>query len=211
MVERTRVPSADLPRFWTDLECRYKPHWPRFRVGSRDTSGLTEWLARAGYRCERTETVMVLDLPMPRGFVEEQARTVHEVDTPTGLNQIIHLDHLVFKDPILDADGLAQELKRLGNDRRLFFIPGVGDLAWAAGGISLFPRWALLWGGETHPDYRHQGFYRQVLKARLQILHPEKTEFVAVIADDSTSMPILDKIGFRAIGQATVWAPHEHP
>lgn len=211
MVERTRVSAVYLPRFWADLQHRYQGRGPRFRIGPRETAGLKHWLVDRGYHCERSETVMVRDLPLPPDLRGDNDPRIHAVATTTDLNQVVRLDHLVFNDPILDSDGLALELQRLGDARRLFFIPGVEGTALAAGGISFFPHWALLWGGETHPDYRRQGLYRQVLDARLQILDPAATEFVAVIADDSTSMPILAKMGFQAIGQATVWAPNPHP
>lgn len=206
-VERTRVPPARLPQFWDDIQHRYGASRPRFRIGPNDTPGLAKWLTEMGYRCETHNTVLVMDLPVPHYLIDGPPPNAREVTTIAELNQVIHLDHLVFNDPILDDEGLHQELRRLGTRRRLFFIPGEGKMALAAGGVSCFTRWALLWGGETHPQNRNQGLYHQILKARLQLLESHETDFVAVIADDSTSMPILKHLGFQGIGQSTVWAP----
>lgn len=160
-----------------------------------------------GYRCESHNTVLVMDLPVPDWVIGGSADAVREVTTMAELNQVIHLDHLVFQDPFLDEAGLRQELRRLGTQRRLVFIPGDAEMAWAAGGLSYFTRWVLLWGGETHPHHRNQGFYHQILRARLQFLDSQVTDFVAVTADDSTSLPILKRLGFQEIGQSAVWAP----
>lgn len=204
MVERTRVPADDLPGLWRDLQSRCTTR-PRFRVGPRETPGLDVWLSQAGYCLERRETVMVWDLATE--FTASISAVVCEVRSMADLAQVIRLDHGVFGDPLLDAEGLAREWGRLGPQRRLYYVPGEDGTALSAGGVTVFSRWALLWGGETHPDHRHRGLYHQVLAARLQSLHPESTRFAAVVADDATSMPILTRLGFRAVGHATVWAP----
>ncbi len=123
------------------------------------------------------------------------------------LREVIRLDHQVFGDPLLDEAGLARELARLGVHRQLFFIPGENGTARAAGGWTRFPGWVLFWGAETHPDWRHQGLYRQILRARVEALEPESLGFIGVLANVDTSAPILRRLGFRSIGRTELWGP----
>ena len=181
---------------------------PRFHVGPRDTPGLSAWLHSHGYRLETRESVVVLrrscwpDDNPPREAVEVSDRTM--------IRQILWLDHLVFDDPEPDDARVAVEWSRLSPNRRQFLIPGPDGMARAAGGFTVFPgRWLLLWGGETHPDHRRQGLYRDILDARFQAARDTRAAFAAVYANIETSAPILLATGFKPIGLVEVWAPRE--
>jgi len=177
-----------------------------FTVGPRETPGLDRWLASHGYQRELLETVMVLDR---NAFHKVHARThiVRQAAKVGDLRQVYALDHLVFGDPIPAPDSMARELRRLGSRRRIFFIPGYEGIAKAAGGMTHFPHWSLLWGGETHPAFRRQGLYQAVLAARIEATKQTSSTFVAVYANNDTSMPILQKTGFEPIASIEVWKP----
>lgn len=116
----------------------------------------------------------------------------------------------MFNDPLLSGDQLDRQLERYGGRRRLFFVPGPGRTALAAGGLTVWDHWALLWGGETHPEFRGRGLYRAVVAARLRaLLNHTQASFAAVYADVRTSARILTRFGFRPIGRAEVWKPAE--
>lgn len=206
-VARTRVPPEDLERFWAEITRRYAGQLPRFTVGPCETYGLDRWLQSHSYHREMSETLLVLNREAfdHVGLVSD---FVHEVSEVDDLRQVLALDHLVFRDPIPDPDGMARELARLGSHRRLFFIQSDdGGIAKASGGLTHFAGWSLLWGGETHPGFRRQGLYRAVLATRLDVIQQTSAAFVAVYANNETSMPILRKAGFEPIGTVEVWKP----
>ena len=209
-VVRTRVPAADMERFWADITQRYPRQLPRFTVGPRDTPGLDLWLHSHGYHRELSETVLVLNREEFHNVVPAlwpASDAVQDVGGVDDLRQVLALDYLVFRDPIPQLDGMARELARLGPDRRLFFVRGDDEIAKAAGGLSHFAGWSLLWGGETHPVFRRQGLYHAVLAARIDVIKQTSAAFVAVYANNETSMPILRKTGFVPIGTIVVWKP----
>jgi len=207
-IQRTRVPPAALAEFWEDVRRRY-PVWPRFTVGPRDTPGLPWWLQQHGYELEERDSVLVLSQDQLSTVGRSTATdAVREATTVQELAQVIQLDHLIFGDPLLKAEELASELRRNTGRRRQLFVPGAGGIAVAAGGFTTFARWALLWGGETHPDHRGRGWYHAVVAARLQRLAAAPSlEFAAVYARSDTSAPILRRLGFQLIGTSEVWRP----
>lgn len=206
-VQRTRVPAEDMKRFWMDITRRYPRQLPRFTIGPRDTAGLARALQSRGYLREMSETVLVLNREAFQEMGSTPSDIVQEVAGLDDLRQVLALDHLVFHDPIPDPDAMLRELARLGSDRRLFFVPGDEGIAKAAGGLTQFPGWALLWGGETHPAVRRQGLYHAVLAARIDSITHTSAAFAAVYANNETSMPILRKAGFSPIGTIEVWKP----
>ncbi len=205
-VARTRVPAEDLERFWDEITRHYPGELPRFTVGPRETPGLDRWLQSHGYHREMSETVLVLNREAFH-HVGPASDFVHEVADVDDLRQVLALDHLVFRDPIPGPNGLARELARLGSHRRLFCIRSDEGIAKAAGGLTHFSGWSLLWGGETHPAFRRKGLYHAVLAARMDVIKRTNATFAAVYANNETSMPILRKVGFEPIGTIEVWKP----
>lgn len=210
-VMRTRVPAARLPSFWQDTRERYPSMLPRFSVGPGDTPGLAEFLKIRGYEREIIESVMVMDRDRFAAFANASVPAVVEVSTPQDLHRVFELDHLVFRDPIPNSEGLAKEFRRLGTTRRLFLVPGPDGTALAAAGLTHFPNWTLLWGAETHPAFRHQGLYRALLTHRLRVIAQHGAGFAAVYANHETSMPILARCGFVRIGAKEIWKPPGAP
>lgn len=205
VVMRTRVPSEDIECFWADVRRRYPDRLPRFTVGPRETPGLVRWLQSCGYLRERSETLLVLNREACHDLCPT-SDLVQEVAHVDDLQQVLALDHLVFGDPIPKPEAMVRELARLGPHRRLFYVPGEG-IAHAAGGVTHYAGWSLLWGGETHPACRGQGLYHAILTTRLNIIIEGSAAFAAVYADNETSMPILRKAGFLPIGAIDVWNP----
>ncbi len=116
-VARTHVPAEDMERFWPEIIRLYPGKLPRFTVGPRETPGLDRWLPSHGYHQELLETVLVLNCEAFHhgGPAPDFVREVADVD---DLRRVLALDHLVFRDPMPDPDGLARELARLGSHRR---------------------------------------------------------------------------------------------
>lgn len=88
------------------------------------------------------------------------------------------------------------------------WIAEADDVVVCAGRLQLVPGTAFagLWGGATHPDWRHRGIYRALCAARaraalakgVRYLHSDSTEY---------SRPILERSGFRAVTTTTpfIW------
>jgi GNAT superfamily N-acetyltransferase len=77
----------------------------------------------------------------------------------------------------------------------------------AAGGIQFTPYGAYLAGGSTHPDYRRQGCYRALVRARWDASVARGTPLLAVQAGQM-SKPILERLGFRQIATVHVLIDH---
>ncbi|PSR29080.1 MAG: hypothetical protein C7B46_18800 [Sulfobacillus benefaciens] len=71
----------------------------------------------------------------------------------------------------------------------------------------MFSGWALLWGGETHADYRGQGFYHKMVRHRLWYAYRYHCDFVAVYATRGTSQPILADMGFSVVETIDIYRP----
>lgn len=173
------------------------------------------WLIDHGYTLAERYAVLVHDLPVSRQPSPESPRIlppVRRVRTLGALAQVTTLDHLVFpEDPLLSGEALRRELRRLKPPRRrLYYIRGPLRCAQAAAGLNLSDECAYLWGGETHPDHRHQGFYRQLVMVRLGAATRHGCRFAAVRANREPSAPILLRLGFRALEEQQVYRPpHE--
>ncbi len=205
-VLRVRVPPGDLAGFLETLWLRYQVP-PRFTVGPFETPGLTEWLSGHGYLCEMVEEVLVLAREhWPQDPLADVA--VREASHLADFEQTVRLDHLVFDEPLLAGRKLVREWGRYGRARRLFLVPGEDGIARASGGYTDFGPWLLLFGGATHPAYRRHGLYSAVVRARLDAARTTSgSAFAAVYANRGTSAPILERLGFAAIGTVTVWGP----
>jgi GNAT superfamily N-acetyltransferase len=62
-----------------------------------------------------------------------------------------------------------------------------------------------LYGGSTLAEYRNRGIYTAMIAARLREAEQRGRKFALVDARQSTSMPILQKLGFVCIGYATAF------
>jgi GNAT superfamily N-acetyltransferase len=77
----------------------------------------------------------------------------------------------------------------------------------ACGGVNFSPYGALLAGAGTHPDYRHRGCSRALVRARWDAAAARGTPLLAAQAG-KMSKPILERLGFRQI--ATVHSLVDH-
>ena len=205
-VMRLRVPPEKLADFMPALLHRY-PKPPRFSVGPFETPGLREWLSEHDYVCEMVETVLVLPRDSwPHG--PGAGPVVREALNLADLLQTLRLDQIVFDEPLRTGAGLRREWARYGGHRRLFLAPGDDGTARASGVYTDFGRWILLSGAVTHPGHRRQGLYHAVVQARIDAARTSSAaSFAAVYANQATSAPILEHLGFQAIGTVTAWAP----
>ncbi len=136
---------------------------------------------------------------------------VQEVATVEDLAAVFTLEHRVFKATVPAADAVESALVRMRQERsRRFVVRDEADNALAAGGLTIMKRrWAMVWGGATHPAHRHQGLYRAVVTRRLHEAWQAGARFVATNANPETSAPELERMGFRIIEPFTILRPPE--
>ncbi|WP_028962183.1 hypothetical protein [Sulfobacillus thermosulfidooxidans] len=203
-IMRFRVPSRIMAKRLDALMEQYRSK-PFVRVSPRETLGLKSWLMDHQYRLRERQMLMIWPA---RAATPQPSEYVHEVLNMEQLARVNALDHRIFQDPVLEGADLHKELQRLQpQSRRLFYIP-VGDLVISAGGLSRMDSWALLWGGETHPDFQHHGWYRLMVEHRLFIAQDQwSVQFVATYANSETSAPILVKMGFQLWEMHEIYAP----
>jgi GNAT superfamily N-acetyltransferase len=206
-VQRVRVPPEKLAEFWWRLATEYR-ELPPITVGPLETPGLTMWLAEHGYAAASRRRLMVL--PHERLY-SRTCSARHDVRVAASLDdldQVLALDQLVFDDAPLTAEQRLVEWQRITTGlRRLVFVPGKAGSAQAAGLITKRTGWALLSGGETHPDFRRQGLYRAVTERRLDVARSWGADFVATEATPTTSEPILTRLGFLLVADITLYRP----
>ena len=202
---RLRIPRAQLATWWSARLTAFQS-WPYVTVGPRETPGLAEWCLAQGYTLYERDYLMVAapgcvtpSDPDPR---------VQEVTTVQGLASVFALDHLVFNDPIPNQDAVAASLAEIRRGHfRLFVVPDATGSALAAGGLSVKGTWAMMWGGETHPDHRRQGLYRALVTRRLDEAWRAGARFVATNANQETSAPVLERMGFQIIESFVILKP----
>lgn len=174
-----------------------------------EPADLDDHLRAAGLVPEEPETVVVArladiagDAPLPEGV------TLREVTTRADLDRIARFEEEVWQDGESRdwlADALADERAADPSLLRLFVVEAGGQIVCAAWiRFEAGTRWASLWGGATHPDWRRKGIYRATVRHRATLGLAEGYELVQVDASDD-SRPILERLGFRPITTTTPW------
>jgi GNAT superfamily N-acetyltransferase len=98
--------------------------------------------------------------------------------------------------PLLRAHRIALALP--DRSHRLFLARLHGEPAGTAGYVA-FPRSAFLLGAVVLPRFRGRGLYRALARARLAHAHARGLELATCHARESTSAPILERLGFATI------------
>ncbi len=163
-------------------------------------------LAVHGFEADEAETLMVFDLAheiesAPRGLVLE----VRRVRDDAGLDDLIKVDSEAFG---RDGRGRAEQFRARLSDPTLGLFVAYADGAPVASGRLEMPpgrSFAGLWGGGTIPAFRGRGIYRALVAKRAKEARGLGYRYLTVDARDSTSRPILDRLGFAPLTTITGW------
>ncbi|WP_425825181.1 GNAT family N-acetyltransferase [Streptomyces fractus] len=172
---------------------------------------LPDRLKAAGFEAEEPETLLVaetaalpLDTAPPEGIrllpVTEEAQVelvewVHDRAFDSGRSSIGHqLRAQLAQDPATVPAVVALHGDEPVSAARMELHPGTA--------------FASLWGGGTVPEWRGRGIYRSLVAFRVRIAAERGFPYVQVDAS-SYSRPILERLGFVALGTTTpyVWEP----
>ncbi|WP_306319457.1 MULTISPECIES: GNAT family N-acetyltransferase [unclassified Streptomyces] len=198
---------AEQVRFFGELGRDFE--WKTY--GHDRPADLPERLTAAGFLAEAPETLLV-------------ARTATlPLDTapPPGIRLLpVTEDAHVELAARVHAKAFGDSGTRLAHQLRTQLaqapdtIPAVvalhGDEPVSAARMELHPgtAFASLWGGGTVPQWRGHGIYRSLVAFRVRIAAERGFPYVQVDASPY-SRPILERLGFAAVGTTTpyVWEP----
>lgn len=166
---------------------------------------LADRLARAGFRPEETEHLMVRDLQ--DGPIEDPASDgiiLRQVRDRAGLQDFVAAGSTAFERD--ESWALAAYGDRLADPTCALHVAYDGALPVATGRLELPPgrSFASLWGGGTIPSHRRRGLYRTLVAARAWEALWRGYRYLTVDARD-TSRPILARLGFVELTQVTAW------
>ena len=164
-------------------------------------ANLSGHLTNQGFVVEETTTLMTLE----NGAASRPARSdVRRVADAAGLRDYLQV--------VAEAFGVADTWQADAFSRRLddpdlaLLTAYVQDRPVAAGRLEIAHRSGLgcLFGGGVAPPWRGRGLYTDLVAARA--LHARENGVThLMICARETSRPILERVGFRAIGGRTCW------
>jgi GNAT superfamily N-acetyltransferase len=167
---------------------------------------LSALLEAAGWRPTPRETLMAYDLsealPVTVSPLGVEVRRVRDA---AGLEDLLAVDRTAFG----HDDGVLRRrvAGRLEDpDMGLFVVYRDGSPV-SGGRIETEPgkSFAGLWGGGTVPGQRGHGLYRTLLAARAELARERGARYLTVDALDTTSRPILERVGFLPLAGIVGW------
>jgi len=164
----------------------------------------------AGLGLSLTERLGVLALPLTADLPVPAGVTVVEVHDRAGVELASRLQREVFgHSPDTEAH-LAEQtrLAALPDEERLSrcYVAYVDGEPAGAGGSTVDGDALRFWDGAVLPSYRGRGAYRALVARRLVDARSTTARFALVKAVDTTSAPILTRLGFTPYGEQRCWS-----
>ncbi len=167
-------------------------------------ASLGERLAAHGFIRELEGRMLVAALPIV-GLRVHPAVRVEMVTDRAGLRDGLRVDHPDWDDARV-APQLEDRLRRLSKDFHVAVAYAddrpVGTARWT---IDRAAHLVEFGGAETLVEYRNRGIYSSLVAFRAEHAMREGCTHATIIADRSTSGPILLKRGFADLGAATYY------
>lgn len=167
---------------------------------------LPEALAEAGFQARPHETLMLFDLeieiPAGRGV---PGLAVERVVDDDRYRDFVSIDRIAFRPPSGPSEAPAPN--RPVDPRVGVFIAYLDRAPASIGRVEFEPGQALagLFGGGTAPAFRHRGIYRELLRTRVQWARDRGARALFTEAIDTTSRPILERLGFVPVAGIDSW------
>lgn len=170
---------------------------------------LPGWLAAAGFVANPPETLMVYDLagPLPPAPAVPglEIRQVHD---GAGVEDAEKVAVAAFG----RSDGSVHDHAdgRLDDPTLGLFVAYLRGEPISSGRVEMPAgrSFASLWGGGTVPAHRGAGAYRALVAVRAELARSRGFRYLTVDARDSTSRPILERLGFEPLTGLTGWVLH---
>jgi GNAT superfamily N-acetyltransferase len=161
-------------------------------------------LSLAGFAPSDPSTLLFLDLADAQGLEPVPGVDVQPVRTLEALDGFMRAQAAAF--------GEEEHWRRNAYADRLadpdlgLYVAWVDGQPAAAARLEMSPDWSfgLLQGGGVSPEHRRRGLYRALVAARARDARTRGLRYLVTDARE-TSRPILERLGFVAAGQATLW------
>jgi GNAT superfamily N-acetyltransferase len=197
--------AAELvPKVLTELWLQHadKVHW---QTGPRYVpSGVDQVVANLGASVHETYDICgyPLDRPLP-AVSRTRGATAYPVRSRDDVAQYERTSALAWGYPPPSEDDIDTTYAGLAEG---YFIGCWGNKPAGAGGYGLVNDVARFWGTAVVPEFRGRGVYRALVHARMAEARARGARLVLVKARESTSSPILQRLGFTVYGQQKVWS-----
>ena len=172
----------------------------QWEIGSAaEPAGLADLLLGRGVRWDSDPfaVALVLQAPPPAAPEGPEARAVATLEEYA---KAVETQNLAFGMPPEQAAAHSDLLPaRFHDPNRVMHAVWLDGRLVAAGSCALTPHGLLLYGGATHPDARGRGAYRALIAARWQTAAARGTPAL-LTQGGSMSRPILERLGFQAVG-----------
>lgn len=200
-----RLPEAELSAGLAEATSRFAPQSGRWFVpDTYDTGPLERDLEAMGWAPAFSYEARAL---RPDAYDVRPATeaVVRRVETVAGLRDMATVAQSAFGAPRRESDeALEASLPHcVGPEARSRRYVAYRDgEAVSSGGMNVYPDLSagFLWAGATVAHARGQGFYRDLLAARIADARQLGLEWVGLYARDETSAPIVAAQGFERIG-----------
>jgi GNAT superfamily N-acetyltransferase len=205
----SRINSADIPDVVEDEKSWARSHsrplvWKLYSHDSQPE--LSKALADAGLHPKPHETLMLFDLAteLPVGPTTPGLR-VEQVLDDERFRDYVSIDRGAFRAAPGPPNAPAQ--KRPVDPRVGLFIAYMDRTPASIGRVEFEPGQALggLFGGGTSPAFRRRGIYRELVRTRVEWARDRGARGVFTEAVDTTSRPILERLGFVAVAGIESW------
>ncbi|MCI4348728.1 MAG: GNAT family N-acetyltransferase [Thermoplasmata archaeon] len=173
---------------------------------------LPELLARAGFRPDPPETLMVRELaeplvaPSPVPGLE-----IRQIHDEQGIKDAITAGVAAFG----RDDGSVRDHAegRLHDPTLGLFVAYLAGVPVSSGRVELPAgrSFASLWGGGTAPEHRGRGIYRTLVSVRAEFARARGYQYLTVDAQNATSRPILERLGFVPLAGIVGWILRPDP
>ena len=172
----------------------------QWEIGSTaEPAGLAELLLERGVEWDSDPfaVALVLRAPPPAAPAGLEARAVATLQEYV---EAVEVQDIAFGTPPEQAAAGRDLLAARFRDRdRVMHAVWLDGRLVSAGSCALTPHGLLLYGGATHPDARGRGAYRALIAARWEAAVAHGTPAL-LTQGGSMSRPILERVGFRAVG-----------
>ncbi|MER5889392.1 GNAT family N-acetyltransferase [Streptomyces sp. NPDC001941] len=170
---------------------------------------LGDRLTAAGFTAGERETVLVGEsTALPAGVPLPPGVTLVPVTDAAGVEQVAEVHHAAFgtDSSRLRAHLLAQLAADSGTVAAVVALADGVPVSSARMEMYRGTDFAGLWGGGTVASWRSRGLYRALVSFRARIAAEHGYRYLQVDAME-TSRPILERLGFAALGTTT---PYEY-
>ncbi len=163
-------------------------------------------LTEHGFRPKPHETLMAFDLreAVPTGRPPSTIRVQRVADAP-GLADYVEVERIVFGRSHDEPAGRATEIP--SSPLAALYVAYVDGRPAGAGRVVVEEDrpFAGIFGGGTIHEFRGRGVYLELVRARADFARRAGVRYLLVEAIDTTSRPILARVGFVPIAGVDAW------